>query len=67
LYLLKALLNSSEAEAAVWIVGAVVAVFLGCLCVVLRAALFHSDPKVKASARGIVKMLLDLVSKGSGR
>ena len=67
LYLLKALLNSSEAAAAVWIIGAVVAVLLGCLCVALRAALFHPDPNVKASARGIVKMLLDLVSKGSDR
>jgi len=67
-YLIKALLDSGEAVAAVWIFGAVVAVILGCLCVALFAALFHPDPKVKASARSIVKMLLGtLLWKGPGR
>jgi hypothetical protein len=65
--LLKALLDSHEAVAAVWIFGVVIAVLLGCLCVALFAALFHPDPKTKTSARGIVKMLLDVLSKGSGR
>lgn len=67
LYVLKALLNSREAVAAVWIVGVLIAVLLGCLCVALFAAIFHPDPKVRASARGIVKMLLDMLPKGSGR
>lgn len=67
LYVLKALLNSREAVAAVWIVGVLIAVLLGCLCVALFAAIFHPDPKVRASARGMVKMLLDMLPKGSGR
>lgn len=67
LYVFKALLNSREAVAAVWIVGVLVAVLLGCLCVALFAAIFHPDPKIRVSARGIVKMLLDMLPKGSGR
>lgn len=67
-YLIKALLDSGEAVAAVWIFGAAVVVILGRLCVALYAALFHPDPKVKASARSMVKMLLDaLLWKGPGR
>lgn len=65
--LLKALLDSHEAVAAVWIFGAMIAVFLCCLSVALFTALFHSDPKVMASARSIVKMLLDVLSKGPGQ
>lgn len=67
LYLLEALLDSREAVAAVWIFGVIVVVVLSCFCIALLAALFHSDPKVRTSAKGIARMLLDALTKGSGR
>jgi hypothetical protein len=66
-YFIKLLLDSREAAVVTWVAGAMAVVLLGCLCVALCAALFHPDPKVKTSAKGIFKMLLDALIGGRGK
>ena len=65
--ILKLMLGSREAMAALWIFGAMVAVLLGCLCVALRAALFGKDPDVKHAGRRIFELLLRVLTKDRGQ
>jgi hypothetical protein len=67
LYLLKVLLNSPQAVVAAWIIVGIFAVLLGCLCVALKAALFHPDPEVRKSAKEIFKTLLKTITKRRGQ